>query len=110
MKPILLCISTVVDPPLARDRSAPALRVFARETTFDLLVLDETTRPPIGCSFNLRGGDSSLGLQIQAFSDDQQILGEFPQRASWRPLFGPVVEISQTCFPERARELAPKGI
>ena len=27
-----------------------------------------------------------------------------------RLLFGSVAEISQTCFPERARELAPKGI
>jgi hypothetical protein len=30
--------------------------------------------------------------------------------SSWRPLLGPVVEISQTRFPERAGELAPKGI
>jgi len=74
------------------------------------VVLDLTTRPLIGCSFNLRGGGCSLGLQIQAFGDHQQILSEFPQRASWRPLFGSVAEISQTCFPERARELAPKGI
>jgi hypothetical protein len=73
-------------------------------------VLEATTRPLIGCSFNLRGRDYSLGLQIQAFGDDQQILTKFPQRTSWRPLFGPVVEISQTFFPKRAAELTPKGI
>jgi hypothetical protein len=73
-------------------------------------MLDLTTRPLIGCSFYLRGGNCSVESQIQAFSDDQQILSELPQRASWRSLFRPVVEISQTCFPERPRELAPKSI
>jgi hypothetical protein len=53
-----------------------------------------TTRPLIGCSFYLRGCHCSAGLQIQAFGDDQQILSKLPQRASWRPLFGPVAEIS----------------
>jgi hypothetical protein len=74
------------------------------------VVLEATTSPLIGCSFNLRGRDYSLGLQIQAFSYDQQILGEFPQRASWRPLFGAVAEISQPRFSERAGKLTAKGI
>jgi hypothetical protein len=47
---------------------------------------------------------------MQAFGDDQQILSKFAQRASLRPLFGSVAEISQPCCSERARELAPKGI
>jgi hypothetical protein len=74
------------------------------------VVLDVTPRPLTSCSFNLHRGDCSVGLQIQAFGNDQQILSKFPQRAPRRPLLGPVVEISRTRFPERAGELAPKGI
>lgn len=68
-------------------------------------MLDLTTRPLIGCSFYLRDGHCSVVSQIQALGDNQQILSKLPQRASRRSLFAPVVEISQTFFPERAREL-----
>jgi hypothetical protein len=74
------------------------------------VVLEPTTCPLIGCSFNLLSRGYSLALQIQAFGDDQQILGKFPQRLSWRPLFGAVAEIGQTRFSERAGKLMAEGI
>jgi hypothetical protein len=37
-------------------------------------------------------------LQIQTFGDDQQILSQCSERASWRPLFRSVAEISQPCL------------
>jgi len=103
-------LQTAQEPdPIGSDANK-ARFALARENAFDLVMLDLTTRPLIGCSFYLRGGNCSLVSQIQAFSDNKQILSKLPQRASRRSLFGPVVKIGQTFFPEQARELAPKSI